>query len=309
MQERILVIGSADMELLLPSRALPRAGESSEEEGRYAYSAGGIGTVAALALSDLGAKGALCARLGNDSHGAALSRLYHNAGLEAQGVTIDSRSATGLRVTVEEDNGDSRVIYYPGANRNLQLIDIDRALSSIQPEAVYLCADIPAEALAGACRLAASRGIPVFLDGTGIDPDAPLSSLAGVEFFCAEDKEIEALTGTFPAGTDSCLKAVVTLEKRLRARYYLIKLGERGLFLYDGRYCHMIPGHGMRMGADATISEMAFPGAVLEYLRAGRDPLTACRFGMALNALLHKNAADRNYFPTIDEIRDFATRH
>lgn len=309
MQERILVIGSADMELLLPSRALPRAGESSFEEGRYAYSAGGIGTVAALALSDLGAQGALCARIGNDSHGAALSRLYHSAGLEAQAVALDSRAATGLRVTIEEDTGDSRVIYYPGANRNLQLSDIDRALSAVQPEAIYLCADIPTEALAGACRLAAARGIPVFLDGTGIDPDAPLSALTGVEFFCAEDKEIHALTGTFPAGTDSCLKAVVSLEKRLRARYYVIKLGERGMFLYDGRYCHVVPGHGMRMGESATISEMAFPATVLEYLRAGRDPLTACRFGMALNALLHKNGADQTYFPTIEEIRDLATRH
>ncbi|MBR7095597.1 MAG: hypothetical protein IKC73_05200, partial [Clostridia bacterium] len=264
---------------------------------------------AALSLCDLGASPLLAARVGTDSHGAALMRLYEQAGLEPQDITIDARAATGLRIAMQEDSGNSRAIYYPGANRNLQLSDVERVLVSTLPEALYISADVPAETLIGTVRLATSRGISVFFDGGGIDPDFPLHGLSGIEFFCADDKDIHALTGTFPAGTDSCLKAAVALEKRVRAHYYVIKLGDRGLFVYDGKYCHMVPGYGVRMPEDMPLPEALGPALLLEYLRGGRDVLLSCRFAMALSALLVKNGADPNYFPTVDEIRDFATRH
>ena len=309
MQERILVVGSADMDLLMNMHVMPRAGETAVEDNRFGYTAGGGGTLSALSLFDLGACPILAARVGNDSHGAALMRLYEKAGMNPKNVTIDARAATGLRVCVQEDNGNSRAIYYPGANRNLQLSDVDRVLHAEQPEALYLSAEIPVETLIGTIRLATTRGIPVFFDGSGIDADFPLHGLSGLEFFCADDKDIYALTGTFPAGTDSCLKAAVALEKSVRARYYVIKLGDRGLFVYDGKYCHMVPGYGVRMPEDMPLPEALAPSLFLEYLRDGRDVLVACRFAMALSALLVKNGADPNYVPPPDEIRDFAARH
>ena len=309
MQQRILVVGSADMDLLMNMHLLPRAGESTVEDNRFDYTAGGVGTVAALALVDLGARPILCARVGNDSHGASLLRLFESAGMDPRDIAVDPRAATGLRVTMREDSGNCRALYYPGANANLRLSDIERVLLASEPEALYLSAELPQETLIGTARLAASRGVPVFLDGGGIDPDFPLHGLSGIDFFCADDTDIAALTGTFPAGTDSCLKAAVALEKRLRARYYIIKLGDRGLFLYDGRYCHMVPGYGIRVPEGTPLSEALAPAILAEYLGGGRDVLAACRFGMALSALLIKNSADPNYFPQPDEIRDFAARH
>lgn len=308
MQERILVVGGADMDLTMNMHILPRAGEIAVEDNRFDYAAGGVGTVAALSLVDLGAAPMLAARVGSDSHGAALSRLFEGAGIDPQNIAHDARSATGLRVTMQEDSGNSRVLYYPGANRNLRLSDVERVLAAERPEALYISAEIPAETAIGAVRTATSRGIPVFLDGGGMDPDFPLHGISGLDFFCADDKDIYALTGTFPAGTDSCLKAAVALEKRLRAHYFIIKLGDRGLFLYDGKYCHMVPGYGVRLPDGASLPESVSPAILLEYLRS-RDLLAACRFGMALCTLLLKNEGDPNYFPTIDEIRDFAARH
>jgi ribokinase len=308
MQERILVVGSADMDLTMNMHLLPRAGEIAVEDNRFDYTAGGAGTIAALSLIDLGAAPMLAARVGGDSHGTALTRLFEGAGIDPQCIAIDSRAATGLRVTMQEDSGNSRILYYPGANRNLRLSDVERVLGAARPEALYVSCESPAETVIGTIRAASARGIPVFLDGGGMDPDFPLHGISGLDFFCADDKDIYALTGTFPAGTDSCLKAAVALEKRLRARYFIIKLGDRGLFLYDGKYCHMVPGYGIRLPEGASLSESVSPAILLEYLRS-RDLLAACRFGMALCALLVKNEGDPNYFPTIEEIRDFAERH
>ena len=53
MREKILIVGSADMDLTLQMQALPHAGEDAIEESRFAYSAGGGGAVAALAMTRL----------------------------------------------------------------------------------------------------------------------------------------------------------------------------------------------------------------------------------------------------------------
>ncbi len=308
MQERILVVGAADMDLSLPMRALPRAGEASVEDGRFRYAAGGSGAVTALALSHLGAEALLCARVGNDNHGSRLLHLYRTAELDCRFVSLDRRAPTGLRVALCEDAGNTRTVYYPGANRHLSLSDVENAIATASPEALYLPTDLPSDILLGVSRLASSRNIPVWAEYGMTDPDLPLSAMARMEIFSPDDRETYALTGTFPVGSDSCLKAAVELEKLVKARYYLIKLGERGVFLYDGRYCHVVPAFGVRMAEGEPLCDTLSAAILLEYLRNGRDILNACRYGLALNAIL-KNSPDQNSFPEADEIREFAARH
>ena len=47
MGKRILIVGAANMDFTMELRTLPPAGESVTEEGRYRYTAGGAGAVAA----------------------------------------------------------------------------------------------------------------------------------------------------------------------------------------------------------------------------------------------------------------------
>ena len=159
----------------------------------------------------------------------------------------------------------------------------------------------------GISRLADRYEIPLCVEAGGAD--LPLSSLGEAEILCLDNKEAYALTGTFPVGSDSCLKAAVELEKKIRARHYLIRLGDRGIFTYDGRYCHMVPGCGVRIPEGTPLCDSLTAALLLEYLQNDGDIMAACRFGLALNALLFKNSADPAYFPTAAEVRSFAEQH
>lgn len=309
MQEKILVVGAADMNLTLPMRAIPPVGASVTEDGRPRYTAGGGAAVAAVALAGLGAGPSLAARVGGDVHGQRLSRLYRDTGIDTGYLRVDGRAPTGLRTVLSEMGGESRAVYYPGANRDISPSDVESAIIDTAPAALYLSLDIPHEPALGIARLAASYGLPLFVEAAGITPDFPLGALARAEIFCPDDKETYALTGTYPVGSDSCLKAAVELEKRVKARYYVIKLGERGLFLYDGRYCHMVPAYGIRMPENQPLCEALTAALTLSYLRSGGDVLAACRYALGYNALLLKNSADPTYFPEDREVREFAKTH
>ncbi len=309
MRERVLIVGSADMDLSLQMQALPHAGESAIEESRFAYSAGGGGAVAALAMTRLGADVMYAARVGNDHHGSRLLQLYREAGVDVRYVAVDPRAATGMRVAIREDNGNCRTVYYPGANAHILLSDVEAAILNTAPALIYLPTDLPAEMLAGVTRLAAAAGIPTAVEAGGCDADMPLSVLTPAEILCIDDKDTFRLVGTYPAGSDSCLKAAVELEKRVRARYYVIKLAERGLFVYDGRYCHMLSSYSLRVGGGQQLSDSLSAVLAAEYVRNGGDIQAAARFSLAYSALILKNGADPHYFPQDDEIRRLAAQH
>lgn len=309
MQDRILVIGGAQMDFTMHVRNLPAAGESTIEEGRFGYAAGGSGALAALAIRRLGGDAVFAGRVGADVHGSRLLRLYADTGLDTSYVQTDRRYPTGMRILIQEDNGNSRSVFYPGANGNVVAGDAERAIENASPTALYLQADLAPDTLIAASRAAEDAGIPLCVDTCGITQGFPLSALCAPTIFAIDDKDTYALTGTFPIGSDSCLKAVVELEKKIKAKYYLIKLGERGIFIYDGRYCHMVPGVGVRMPEGKSLCEAITAAIFLEYRKNGGDIQAACRFGLSLNALLLKNSADPAYFPTTEEIRSFMERH
>lgn len=308
MQEKLLVVGAADMNLTLPMRTMPPLGAAVEEDGKPRYSAGGGGADAAIALARLGALPILVARLGADVHGQRLLHLYRETGIDARFVSVDNRAPTGFRTLLREAGGVGREIYYPGANRELSATGVEEAFVSGAPAGLCLPTDLAPDLLLSVSRLAASYGIPTFLEVRGLTPDLPLTSLSRAEIFCPDDKETYAITGTYPVGSDSCLKAVVELEKRVKARYYVIRLAERGLFLYDGRYCHMVPAFGVRLPEGEPLAPAITAVLALAYLRGGGDVLAACRYALGYNALLVKNAAIPNYFPTDEEITSFVRK-
>lgn len=309
MREKLLVVGAADMNLTLPVRALPPAGATVTEDGKPRYSAGGGGATAAVALASLGASPIFVARLGNDVHGKRLLRLYSELEIDTRYITSDARAATGLSVSLSEAGGESRTVYYPGANRELSASSVDAAFSSGAPCGVLLPMELSRDIILSTSRLAAGYTLPVFIDAAGTEPDFPLASLARAEIFCPDDRETYAITGTYPVGSDSCLKAAVELEKRVKARYYVIRLAERGLFLYDGRYCHMIPAFGVRLPEGVPLARSLTAVLALAYLRTKGDIQAACRYALGYNALLVSHANDPTYTPTDGEINAFIAKY
>ena len=301
-KKKILVIGSANMDLSMNMYKIPAAGETVIDDGGVAYIPGGKGANAAVAFSKLGADCMLCAKVGADLHGQKLYQYYKDLGINTSHIKVDRDNQTGLAVVMKESDGNNRIIVYPGANANLSQDNILEAFEC-NPDALYLGFEIPFNVAVSAAKLAASRNIPIFVDAAPANKDYPLENLPMLEVFSPNETETEAFTGILPQGTDSALRASLALYRRVKAKYIVIKQGDRGAFVYDGKHFFVIPAIRLGKAVDTTAAGDAFTAALtLEYLRSA-NIRNAVKFGVAAGAITVTRVGSSTSIPTDDEVR------
>ena len=307
-KKRILVIGSSNMDLSMNMYKLPKAGETLVDDGGVAYTPGGKGLNAAIALQKLGADCVFATKLGADLHGQKLYGYFKDSGINTAFVKVDRDNPTGFAAVLKEADGHNRIIYYPGANLCMTRENIIEAFSC-QPDAVYINFEVSYDTALLAARIAAERGIPIFIDAAPADNKLALESLPPVEIFSPNETEAEAYTGVLPAGADSSLRAALALWKRVKCKYIVIKQGSRGVFIYDGKHYSMIPAYRADKVVDTTAAGDVFTAAMtLEYLESGGDIVLAAKYGAAAGAVTVSKTGASSSFPTPEEIIDFIRR-
>jgi ribokinase len=284
---------------------LPEAGESIVDNGGVAYVPGGKGANAAIALSRLGAESVLCAKLGADIHGQKLYNYYKELGLNTSYIKVDHDNPTGLAVVMKEGNGNTRRVVFPGANAELTTEMILEAFES-QPDALYLGFELPYPMVVNAAKIAASKGIPIFVDAAGATKDLDLEQLPPVEVFSPNEQEAFELTGITPSSMETSLRAALAIARKTKAKNVVIKQGARGAFLYDGKRYNTLPAVRADKTVDTTSAGDAFTCAMtLEYLRNGGDIKEAIKYGNVAGAITVTRAGATSSIPTEEEINAF----
>lgn len=284
MSKRILVVSSANMDIKLPIREIPAVGETLLCNGGVSYSPGGKGANSAVTLAALGAETVLCARIGRDSHGESLYDFYKEKGIDVRHLALDREQPTGCAVVFVDTKGQNRILSYPGANAYLSESDVDAGFLCC-PDALYLQMEIGQNAFFAAANYAYRHEIPIFVDAGPARADFPFDRLPPVTVFSPNETETEIYTGMRLSGTDSLLAASMELLRRVRAEYIVIKLGERGAFVCNGRHFKFVPGFSVRV-VDTTAAGDAFTAAMtLRYLENGGDINDAVRYGCAAGAI------------------------
>ena len=302
--KKVLIIGSSNMDLALNVYRVPAPGETVIDDGGVAYTPGGKGANAAVAFSRLGAKTVFSTKLGVDAHGIRLYEFYKEEGIDTSYIKVDRDFPTGFSVVMKEGNGQNRIIVYPGANTRISTENMVEAFSCA-PDALFLGFEIGFESALIAARIAASRNIPIFVDAAPAEKRFALESLPYVEIFSPNETETYEYTGIMPNGSDSSLKAALALWKRVNCKYIVIKQGERGASLYDGKRFDMIPAERVGEVVDTTAAGDTFSAAMtLEYLRS-QDIKRAIRYGAAAAAIAVSRHGASSSVPTAEEVERF----
>jgi len=308
MQKKILVVSSANMDFVMNVDRIPEAGETVVDSGSCEYIPGGKGANAAISFSRLGAECTFCTRLGADTNGEKLYNLYRDSGINTDYIGIDREVSTGVAAIMVEREGQNRIIVFPGANDRIAGEDIVRAFDT-QPDALFMQLEIPFDSVLTAAEAAAERGVPIFLDAGPADPHLKLDELPPLEVFSPNETETEVFTGIKPMGADSCLRAALELSRMVTAKYYVIKLGSRGVFIYDGKFSRVASAYTVRT-VDTTAAGDVFTSALtLEYLRNGRDIYSACKYANAAGAITVTRMGASSSIPTDEEVQSFMQKH
>ena len=305
--QRILVISSANIDFVQRMRRIPYAGETVvENDIGYSYIPGGKGANSAITFARLGADCVFTCKLGRDSNAKRLTSIYRNEGIDIRYILEDPETPTGLASILVEENGKNRIIVYPGANMTMTAADIEEPFTCY-PEAVYMQLEIPDEAILEAARRAHEANIPVFIDAGPARLDFPLKELGRVEIFSPNESETRIFTGIAPTNEETCLRAAIRLSTLVDAKYIVIKLGDRGAFIYDGREYYMIPAEQVE-AVDTTAAGDVFTAAmVYVYLQNG-NIVSAVKYATCAAAISVTRAGASSSIPTRAEVIAYARK-
>ena len=307
MKKRILVISSANIDFVQNVERLPYSGETIVEAGgSYHYTPGGKGANSALAFARSGADCVFVCKVGADSNGAKLKSLYRAEGIDTRFIIEDRENPTGLASIIVENGGKNRITVFPGANANIKAEDLEEAFNCY-PDAVYLQFEIADEAVLEACRLAAERGIPVFVDAAPARCDYPLEKLGKVEIFSPNESECRVYTGITPSNEESALRAAIRLKNMVDAKYIVIKMGEHGAFMFDGKEYFVYPAEKV-VPVDTTAAGDVFT-AVMTYSYVQNGNIhSAIRMANVAAAISVTRAGASTSIPTLAEVLEFRDR-
>ncbi|HEX6497726.1 MAG TPA: ribokinase [Micromonosporaceae bacterium] len=290
---RVVVVGSANIDLVVTAPSLPGPGETVL--GRdLASIAGGKGANQAIAAARAGARCTFVGAVGSDAFGGTLRDQLAASGVDVSLLRV-ADGATGVALIVVDGVGENAIVVSPGANATLTaLTDADRA--AIGAADVLLCQlETPIEAVTEAARTARDAGTRVMLNAAPAR-DLPDDLVDAVDLLVVNQVEAAAMTSELPAGVDSSdypadadSADVTALVDELLLDFPRVVLtrGAAGCWLGvregDEGVRH-VPAPVVD-AVDTTAAGDAFSGAFAVAWGEGRDLVDAARWASAAGAV------------------------
>lgn len=291
------VVGSINMDIILSAQRIPDVGENLLGT-EYSYAHGGKGANQATALARLGAKVKMVGKVAQDDNGKSLIANLQKNNIDASGVST-SGTSTGLAAILIDGDGKNRIIVYEGANAE---IDPQGAVASVGEDIDLLLVQFETaeEVVTSVVNHAISHNIPVVVD-CGPAKNFSLEKMQGATIVSPNESETKALTGIIPVDEDTILEASKMLMSRSKAKYIVLKLGERGSSIWDGNNLTLLPANKSKV-VDTTAAGDCFTAAMaLEYVKTG-DIYSACKLGNKAGAIAVSRLGAADSMPTIDEL-------
>ena len=166
----IVVVGSINLDLILPCERIPRPGETLHAHARE-LAPGGKGANQAVAASRLGAPVAMVGAVGEDTFAEPALALLADAGVDLTHVRRVP-GATGIAVVYVDDTGENSILIEGGANRSVDADAVAAAAAPIQDAGVVvLQGEIPRDGIEAAARLATGRLVVNLAPVIAVSPD------------------------------------------------------------------------------------------------------------------------------------------
>jgi ribokinase len=290
MAPRIVVVGSANMDLVGLAARLPRPGETVLGDD-FVMTPGGKGANQAIAAARAGGEVTFLGAIGSDGFGVTI-----NARLTASAVNTGqvrtSYGSSGVAVIMVDRAGENSILVSPGANSSF--VNLNAAETSIIAAAdVLVCQqEIPAATVLAAARAAHDADTRVVLNAAPARTLSP-DLLDVVDLLVVNETEALAITGGDAPDLDRLLEMV--------PRVVLTMSGEGARYAdRDGRSTR-VPAYRVEV-VDTTAAGDAFTGALAVAWGEGRDLVDAVRWASAAGAACVRKVGAYPSLPTRADI-------
>ncbi len=297
----IVVIGSANADLVVSTGRLPKPGETVTG-GTFYEAPGGKGANQAVAAARAGGAGkvAYCGALGTDPFGDRMLAGLVAEGIDVRAVRREANRPSGVAVIVVDARGENAIAVAPGANLALTEADADAALAR-RAKVVLVSLEVPLAVARHAIRRGREGGAITILVPAPV-PAEPIGdeTLARVSILLPNEGEAAALAGTVAGSAPKSL-----LARGVGA--VVMTRGARGALVATREGALEIPSFPVD-AVDSVGAGDAFAGALAVALFEGRALPDAARFACAAAAISVTRRGAQPSIPRRAEIDSFLAR-
>lgn len=224
---KILVVGSANADLMIAMPKLPNPGETVRGHD-FLVAPGGKGANQAIAAARLGGDVGFIGSIGDDDFGRSIKKSLLDSGVDTARLCVRPNSATGVALIFSEACGENMIVIAAGANDFLLPADIDAAADAIAEASIIVCQfESPAATIERLVNAAKLSGVPVLLN------PAPARRMAdemvdGIRFLVPNRQELAHLTG-LPTRTLADVEAAAKALLVRGAESVIVTLGREGV--------------------------------------------------------------------------------
>lgn len=298
---RVVVVGSANTDMIMQCDRLPGPGETVLG-GRFSTAAGGKGANQAVAAARQGSHVTFVTCLGQDSLGDQALVGYQAEGIDCRYVSRDPANPSGVALIFVDRHAENMIAVASGANLTLSPEDVAAAGPAFQTADVLITQlETSLASVAAALSLARQCGLRAILNPAPAQP-LPDTLLQGV-IITPNETEAGQLTGLV---VDSLAQAETAATQLVRrgAHTAIITLGKQGALLATPESAQHIPGFVVQ-AVDTTAAGDAFNGGLANALSRGYDLASAVRYGNAVAALSVTRLGAQPSLPTQAEVAAF----
>jgi ribokinase len=266
-QNRIAVLGSANMDLVVRQPRLPQPGETMFGSG-FGTVPGGKGLNQAVAAARQGAPVDFVGAVGDDAYGRELRGVLVTETIGAHGL-VDAAAPTGTAHISVLDSGENAIVVVSGANATVTSLDAAQDATIRQAAFLVMQCELPVAALEAGIAVARANGVFTVLTPAPVVA-LPAGFLESVDLIVPNQIEAAELTGeTDPVRAAELLSAGTT--------WAIVTLGAEGCVVaFDGTVLGLAPARPVT-AVDTTAAGDTFVGALVARLAAAElpDVLTA----------------------------------
>jgi ribokinase len=254
----ILVVGSANIDLVVMTERFPKPGETVLGK-KFEMFPGGKGANQAVACAKLGGVTYFIGKMGHDDFQKILINTMKNDGVNIDHLLIDQNLRTGTAFIAVDENGENEIIVISGSNMRLfpnDIVENEEIFARIKVVLTQL--EIPLETVMMTANLT-KKYTKTFILNPAPARELPAQLLSVVDFLTPNESELEIISGLKVQDKKSAQKAAETLIRK-GVKNVIVTLGENGALLVTSNRSKLFPARKVKP-LDTTAAGDAFNGA------------------------------------------------
>ena len=273
-RSRIVVVGSANIDLTTFTNQFPKPGETIFGQ-KFDLGFGGKGANQAVAARLCGAEVFIVARVGSDLLGPPTIENFRKQGIDPTHVKQVEGLSSGVAPIFVDPNGQNRILVVKGANDALKAADVDAAAETLKSaDCIVLQFEIPVETVYYTIAFARKHGIRCILNPAPAQ-SVDLAALKDLDYFVPNETEAETIAGTPVRNVEDAKKVAAQLVSS-GIRRVIITLGANGSLLAGREGSEHVPPFAVN-AIDSTGAGDAFIGSFAVFLGEGAPEREAVR--------------------------------